>query len=50
MTAMDDSALSGVTGQDGISISGNFSGTDRVLWFTPTVMLPLAVELRMENH
>ncbi|OYT97000.1 MAG: hypothetical protein CFE49_04265 [Pseudomonas sp. PGPPP3] len=27
MTAMDDSALSGVTGQDGISISGNFSGS-----------------------
>lgn len=27
MTSMDDSALSSVTGQDGISISGNFSGT-----------------------
>ena len=27
MTAMDDSALSSVTGQDGISISGNFSGS-----------------------
>ena len=27
MTAMDDSALSGVTGQDGISISGNFNGS-----------------------
>ena len=27
LTAMDDSALSSVTGQDGISISGNFSGS-----------------------
>lgn len=27
LKAMDDSALSGVTGQDGISISGNFNGT-----------------------
>jgi hypothetical protein len=27
MTSMDDSALSSVTGQDGISISGNFAGT-----------------------
>lgn len=27
MTSMDDSALSSVTGQDGISIAGDFSGT-----------------------
>lgn len=27
MTSMDDSALSSVTGQDGISISGNFAGS-----------------------
>jgi hypothetical protein len=27
MTSMDDSALSSVTGQDGISISGNFGGS-----------------------
>ena len=27
MTSMDDSALSSVTGQDGISIAGNFSGS-----------------------
>lgn len=27
LKAMDDSALSSVTGQDGISISGNFNGT-----------------------
>ena len=27
MTSMDDSALSSVTGQDGISIAGNFNGT-----------------------
>jgi hypothetical protein len=34
MTAMDDSALSGVTGQDGISISGNFSGTVGAVVYT----------------
>ena len=34
MTAMDDSALSGVTGQDGISISGNFAGSVGAVVYT----------------
>ncbi|MBX9913339.1 MAG: hypothetical protein K2Y25_05530 [Pseudomonadaceae bacterium] len=34
MTSMDDSALSSVTGQDGISIAGNFAGTIGKLTYT----------------
>ena len=34
MTAMDDSALSSVTGQDGISISGNFAGSVGAVVYT----------------
>ena len=36
MTAMDDGALSGVTGQAGISISGNFNGTVGAVVYTDT--------------
>ncbi|MDP3846119.1 MAG: DUF6160 family protein [Pseudomonas sp.] len=34
MTSMDDSALSSVTGQDGISISGNFGGSVGAVKYT----------------
>lgn len=36
MTAMDDGALSGVTGQAGISISGDFSGSIGAMVYTDT--------------
>lgn len=36
LKAMDDSALATVTGQDGISISGNFNGTVGSLVYTDT--------------
>lgn len=46
MTAMDDSALSGVTGQDGISISGNFAGSVGAVVYTDGD--PSGGSLRME--
>ena len=48
MTAMDDSALSSVTGQDGISISGNFSGSVGAMVYTDTDATS-GGELRMET-
>lgn len=48
MTAMDDSALSGVTGQAGISISGDFSGKIGAVVYTDTDAAT-GGELRMEN-
>lgn len=50
MTSMDDSALSGVTGQAGISISGNFSGSVGAVVYTDAdAGVTTGNELRMEN-
>lgn len=48
MTAMDDSALSGVTGQAGISISGDFSGSVGAVVYTDTDAAT-GGELRLET-
>ncbi len=48
MTAMDDAAMSGVTGQAGISISGNFSGSVGAMVYTDTDATS-GGELRMET-
>lgn len=48
MTSMDDSALSGVTGQAGISISGNFSGSVGAVVYTDTDAAT-GGELRLET-
>lgn len=48
MTAMDDAAMSGVTGQAGISISGNFSGSVGAMVYTDTDSAT-GGELRMET-
>lgn len=49
MTAMDDSSLSGVTGQAGISISGNFSGSVGAVVYTDTDATAGSGELRLET-
>jgi hypothetical protein len=48
MTAMDDGALSGVTGQAGISISGDFSGSIGAMVYTDTDAAT-GGELRLET-
>ena len=47
MTAMDDTSLASVTGQDGISISGNFAGSVGAVVYTDGDAA--SGSLRMEN-
>ncbi|MCJ8168564.1 DUF6160 family protein [Atopomonas sediminilitoris] len=47
LQSMDDATLSSVTGQAGISISGNFSGTVGAVVYTDTDCVDCSV--RMEN-
>ena len=47
MTAMDDTSLASVTGQDGISISGNFAGSVGAVVYTDGDAA--GGSLRMEN-
>ena len=53
LKAMDDSALSGVTGQDGISISGSFNGSIGSVVYTDNDgaggATPVAGSLRLET-